>query len=255
MISDSRSRRKFLLKQLIRRDFHSRYKKAFLGVLWSMLSPMLVFFSQVIIFSYFFDRGEHYPSYLISGNVVFHYFTDSTSHGMHALSGNAGIISSIRVKKDLFIISKNIACFFNFLLTLFILVAVVLFDGVGVTWKWIWLIYPIACLFVFNLGTGYILSAFQVFFKDTEYFYRVFTRLLIYFSAIFYYVDRFPERMQKLFFINPVYSYINFFRQVIIYGRLPDVFESLLCLLYALLFLIAGKLIYRFNEDKFVYYL
>ena len=89
--------KKFLLKQLIHRDFKSRYKRAALGVLWSMLSPLLFFAAQAIIFSFLFDRGEHYISYLITGNIVYHYFTDGTTNTMFSLQANGGIISKIKV--------------------------------------------------------------------------------------------------------------------------------------------------------------
>ena len=92
--------KKFLLKQLIKRDFKSRYKRTALGILWSMLSPLLFFTAQALVFSYFLDRGEHYISYLITGNIVYHYFTDGTHHTMSALHSNSGIIACLNSSAD-----------------------------------------------------------------------------------------------------------------------------------------------------------
>ena len=251
----NRNQIKFLMKQLIQRDFKSRYKKTFLGVLWSMISPLFTFAAQAIVFSFLFERGEHYVSYLITGNIVFHYFKDATGHGMHALSGNAGIISNINIKKDYFIISKNISCFINFLLTWIVLCIILVIDKIPFHWNFLFLIYPAVCLFFLNLGIGYLLSTLQTFFKDSEYMYGLFTSVLIYFSAIFYKIDSFPEEYRHLFFYNPVYPYIHFFRSVIIDNSLPGFTESLFCLNYAVAFMCFGWAAYRANRNRFIYYL
>ena len=109
--------KKFLLKQLIRRDFKSRYKRAALGVLWSMLSPLCFFAAQAVVFSKILGRGEHYIAYLITGNIVFHYFSDATTNSMFALQANGGIISKIKVDKDMFLFSRSVSCLINFFFT------------------------------------------------------------------------------------------------------------------------------------------
>ncbi len=246
--------KKFLLKQLIRRDFKSRYKRAALGVLWSMLSPLLRFGAQAIIFTTLFNRGEHYISYLIVGNIVFHYFTDATTNTMFALQANGGIISKIKVDKNLFIFSRSISCLINFLLTLIIMFIITAIDQTPFHWNFIFLLYPIICMFFLNMGVGYILSALFVLFKDTQYLYGLFTNVLMYFSAIFYRLESFSEYSRQLFYINPVYCYIDYFRTIIIDNAIPSLFVHGLCLGFAVGFMLIGKLIYKLNDQKFVYY-
>lgn len=251
---NSRKQRHFLMKQLIKRDFTARYKKTFLGVLWSMLSPLIHFTAQALVFSFILDRGEHYISYLITGNIVYHYFTDATSQGMHAMSGNSGIISNVNVKKDYFLFSKNLSCLFNFLLTLPIMAAILVFDGISFHWRSVFLLYPVVCLFFMNLGIGYLLSVLQVFLKDIEYFYRLLTGVLIYFSAIFYRLDRFPEAYRGLFFYNPIYPYIHFFRTVLLENALPSLPEAMFCLCYSVIFMCFGWASYRIFNNRMIYY-
>lgn len=253
-IERSFAQKKFLLKQLIQRDFKGRYKRAVLGVLWSMLSPLLFFAAQAIVFSYFFDRGEHYISYLITGNIVFHYFTDATTNSMFALQGNGGIISKIKVDKEIFLFSRSISCLINFGLNLIIMFTIVAIDKTPFDWKFLMLLFPITCMFFLNMGIGYILSALFVFFKDTQYLYSLFTRVLLYFSAIFYHIEVFPKNIQKLFFINPVYSYISYFRSIVIYQTIPTLFAHILCIAFPFIFMLIGKLIYNLNDNKFAYY-
>lgn len=246
--------KKFLLKQLIHRDFKSRYKRTFLGVLWSMLSPLCFFVTQAIVFSKLFGRGEHFLSYLIIGNMVYHYFSDATTNLMFSISANGGIISKINVDKKLFIYSRSISCLINFLLTLIIMFGVIAINGISFNVKFILLIFPIVCLYFLNMGIGYILSVLYVFFKDTQYLYSICTRMLTYFSAIFYYVDSFPENVRHLFFYNPVYCYIYYFRTIIIDNVIPSVYIHVMCAAFPVVFFIIGKVIYKVNEKKFVYY-
>ena len=247
--------RRFLFKQLVYRDFKSRYKRAILGVLWSMLSPLLYFSAQALVFTFIFSRAEHYISYLITGNIVYYYFSDATTQGMCSLSSNAGIISKIRVPKEIFLFSKNISSFVNFLLTMIIMFIIVALDGMPYHWKFFLLIVPIVCISAFNVGVGYILSALFVFFKDIQYLYNILCRLLIYFSAIFYYVEAFPDWIRKMFWINPLYCYIYYFRQIVVYDNIPGFWVHFLCVLYPLIFLVIGKIIYKVYDNKFAYYL
>ena len=246
--------KRFLLKQLIRRDFKSRYKRAALGVLWSMLAPLLRFGAQAIIFTTLFNRGEHYISYLIAGNIVFHYFTDATTNTMFALQANGGIISKIKVDKDLFIFSRSISCLLNFLLTTIIMFVIVFIYQTPFHWNFVLLLYPVICMFFLNMGVGYILSVLFVLFKDTQYLYGLFTNVLMYFSAIFYRVESFSEQAQKLFYVNPVYCYIDYFRTIIIDNTIPSLFVHGLCVGFAVLFMVIGKLMYKLNDNKFAYY-
>ena len=246
--------RRFLLKQLIRRDFQARYKRTFLGVVWSMLSPLIQFATQAVIFSYFFRRGEHFISYLIVGNIVYHYFSDATNQSMFAFTSNIGILSRIRIDKKLFMISKNIACLINLFLTMLIMFAIVLIDGIQPDVIWMCLCYPILCLFFFNMGIGYILSTLHVFFRDTQYFYGLIVRNLMYFSAIFYRVSAFPEDIQALFFFNPVYCYIYYFRSVVMDRAIPSLQVHLMCFLYAFVFFLLGKAVYALNHQRFFNY-
>lgn len=254
-LKDKFRQRKFLLKQLIYRDFKSRYKRTMLGVLWSMLSPLMFFSAQVIVFSFLFNKAEHYVTYLIIGNIMFHYFSDGTTQGMFTLSSNAGIISKVKVPKEIFLFSKNISCFVNFLFTLVVMFIIIAVDKIPFHLTFLLIVFPIICLTALNVGMGYILSALYVFFKDIQYLYNICCRLLVYFSAIFYYVSAFPDWVQKMFWLNPLYCYIYYTRSIIIYNQVPSLMVHFLCIIYPLVLIVVGKIIYKTNDNKFAYYL
>lgn len=245
----------FLFEELVKRDFKKKYKRTFLGMIWSVLSPLLQLFIMSLVFSQFFGRDTpHYTIYLFSGNILFSYFNDATTGGMRSLMANANIFTRINVPKYMFLFSRIVQSFINFLLTLVVYFIFVAIDGIPFTFSFLTLVYPVLCLTVFNMGVGMILSALFVFFRDVEYLYNVFITLLMYMSAIFYTIDGYSPAMQQLFYLNPVYTYINYFRMVVIHNSIPDFSYHLLCAGYAVVFFLLGFFIYRRYNYKFLYY-
>lgn len=246
----------FLFEELVKRDFKKRYKRTILGILWSLLGPMLELFVMALIFTRFFGRDRpHYIIYLFAGKLIFAYFKESTSGGMRALMENAGIISKIKAPKYIFLLSKNVASLINFLILLVVFFIFVAVDGIAFTPRFILLLYPIICLLFFNIGMGLILSALYIFFKDVQYLYDIFTLLLMYLSAIFYTVDSFSYTIQRLFLFNPVYSYIQYFRLVVIHGVTPSFNVHFLCAVYAIAAVVIGSIIYKKFNYRFAYYM
>lgn len=245
----------FLFEELVKRDFKKKYKGTVLGMAWSILSPLLTLLVMRLVFTNFFGQGmEHYTTYLFCGNLLFSYFSESTGQGMASLMGNLSIFSKVNVPKYMFLFSKNVQTLINFGLTLCVFFVFCIIDGITFTWKFILLLYPIACLVLFNLGMGLILSAMFVFFRDTKYLWTVFTQLLMYMSAIFYTVNSFSPLAQKLFHLNPMYVYIKYFRLIVIDATVPSIWMHLLAIGYAVLAFAVGALVYKKNNHKFLYY-
>ena len=250
---------RFLFSELVKRDFKKKYKRTYLGVLWSLLSPLLTLLVMRLVFTRFFGRNmEHYTTYLFCGNIVWSYFSDATNGGMASLMDNAGIFSKINVPKYLFLFSRNVSSLINFGMTFVVFLIFCAIDGVAFTPLFLTLLYPILCLMIFNIGMGMILSAMFVFFRDVQYLWGVFLTLLMYLSAIFYNPSQFGSH-EKLFLLNPIYTYIKFFRLVTIgingeAPSLPSVQYLLLMLFYALAAFGIGSLIYKKMNHKFLYY-
>ena len=160
----------FLFEELVKRDFKKKYKRTVLGVAWSLLSPLLTLLVMRLVFTQFFGRSmDHYTTYLFCGNLVFSYFSEATGQGMTSLMANSSIFTKVNVPKYLFLFSKNIQAIINFALTLVIFTIFCALDGITFTWKWIFLLYPVILLLLFNIGVGLILSALFVFFRDIQY--------------------------------------------------------------------------------------
>ena len=246
----------FLFEELVKRDFKQKYKRTVLGMGWSILSPLMTLLVLKFIFGHFFGRRiAHYTIYLFCGNLLFSYFKDATSGSMNSLVSNANIFTKINVPKYLFLLSKNVSSLINFGLTLCIFFFFFIADGIPIKLHFLMLFYPVCCLIIFNIGVGLVLSALFVFFRDISYLYSIFTMLLMYMSAIFYQITIVPAKYRVLFYLNPVYCYIEYFRKIVLESKIPSLEYHLLCGFYAVLFIFIGGWMYKKYNRKFLYYL
>ena len=242
----------------MKRDFKQKYKRTALGMVWSVLNPLLTLLTLLVmrlVFTRFFGRNTpHYTTYLFAGNLMYAYFKEATLGGMNSLMSNAHIFTKINVPKYMFLLTKNVSSIINFGLTLIVFFVFVAIDRVPFSASFLAILYPIATLTMFNIGVGMVLSALFVFFRDIQYIYDIFTLLLMYVSAIFYQVDSFPQWVQRVFLLNPVYCNIKYVRVIVLEGHLPSPAFHGLLLLYGALSLALGGLIYKTQNQKFLYY-
>ena len=180
---------RFLLNQLISRDFKVKYKRSVLGILWSLLYPVLTMCVMAIVFSNVFKfstPGVSYLVYLQTGLVMFNYFSEATNLSMSSVVANFSLINKVYMPKWIFPLSKCLFAGINFLLTLIPLYAVIILTGTEITWLHVFLPYAVVCLFMFTLGVGLILSTIAVFLRDIYYIYGVVIMFMMYLTPIMY---------------------------------------------------------------------
>lgn len=248
---DTFDEKKFLLKQLVKKDFTSKYKDSVLGVAWSFLNPLLIMIVFTAIFSMLFGRQiENYPVYFLSGRVIYDFYNTGTKGGMKSIKGNAAIIQKIYVPKYMFIISKVCYEFLNFLISLIILFGVMLVTGAQFHVTSIFAVIPIAFLLILILGVSLILSVCNTYFTDIGHLYNVFTLILMYASALFYPMEIVPVTVQKIFTLNPIYSAILAFRGCVVYGVLPEMSTILYLAVFSITTLAIGIILFRMYDKK-----
>lgn len=253
--ADKIKQNRFLFEELTKRDFKKKYKRTVLGILWSVISPFLTFMIQYFVFGYIFNRLDSgFVVYLLTGTLMYTFFNNATTAGMFSMYSNGSILSKVKVPKALFVLSSNSAATFNFLLTLVVYFVFMIACGINFGFHLFMMLYPIICLIIFNIGMSYILSTLFVFFKDIQYLYQIFTMLLTYLSALFYDIRSFPENIQFIFRVNPIYQYISYMRELVMQSTIPSLSHHLICLSFSLGMLGLGVFIHKKTEQKFVYY-
>ena len=251
------TRYQFLMRQLISRDFKVKYKRSVLGVVWSLLYPVLMMLVMAVVFSKMFRfsvPGVNYFVYFEVGFIMFNYFSEASNLAMSSVVGSFSLLNKIYIPKYIFPLSKCLFVGINFLLTLIPLYIVLFATGTGVNIYHIFLPYAFICLFMFTLGMGFILSAVSVFLRDMFYIYGIIVMMWTYLTPIMYDINMIATNLQPFLKLNPLYHYINFAREIILYGRIPQPFTWAVCLISSVIVLIIGVVVFRKTQDKFIYY-
>lgn len=249
----------FLLQQLVIRDFKKKYKRSALGVLWSILYPLLMMVVMYMVFSQmvrFSIPDVNYFAYFQVGFVIFNYFSEASTSAMVSLINNFVLMRKVYIPKYVFPLSQLLFMGTNFLFTLIPLAGVIILTGtIKHISMWYFLI-PVILLFgfMFTLGFSLIISALSVFFRDILYIYRIVLTIWNYVTPVFYHISLIPERFQPLFKLNPLYAYINSVRDIILFGRCPETQDLVLVVGYGIFVLIAGAIVFRKTQDQFIYY-
>lgn len=247
---------RFLIGELIKRDFVKRYKRTILGLFWSVLSPLLLLAVMNVVFSYFFASSiPHYTIYLFSGFIQYQFFNSATTGAMQSLYNNAPIFSKIKVNKLYFVVSNNVSYFISYLCTLFIYFIFIYADKMSPSPRQLLLIWPVLYLTAISFAVGLILATVFIFLRDVKYIYPVAMRILMYASGVFYNVKVLPEKVQAALWLNPLYLSIHYFREIVIEERIPGVQYHAYMLGYMLLLLAVALLLFKKLEDKFYVYI
>lgn len=248
---------KFLMSQLVIRDFKVKYKRSVLGILWSLLYPVLTMAVMALVFTNVFKfstPGVNYLVYLMSGLVLFNYFSEASNLAMSSVVANFSLINKVYMPKYIFPLTKCLFVGINFLLTLIPLYAIIFLTGTGVNIYHLLLPYVFVCLFLFTVGMGFILSTISVFMRDMFYIYGVIITLWTYLTPIMYDVSIIPQKFQIFMKLNPMYWFLDFARQIILYNQCPGLHNFIYCAIFGVGFLLLGIWIFRKNQDKFIYY-
>lgn len=258
MIAELRKYR-FLLEQLVSRDFKTKYKRSVLGVLWSLLYPLITMLIMNFIFSNLFKFSvKNYPIYIFSGLLVWNYFNDAISQSMMSVINNAQIIKKIYIPKMIFPLSKAISSCINLGISAVVLLIIAMITGVTPSWTWLLLPYPLACVLLFSLGFSFIMSACVVFLRDLQYLWGIIGMIWMYMTPIIYPMDIIPVKYGAIIFVlklNPIYHYVSYVRQIVMEGRVPTMAYHAVCLASAVIMLVVGRWVFNKLEDRFILYL
>lgn len=251
------SKYKYLLCQLIVRDFKVKYKRSVLGIFWSILYPLLTMSILAIVFTNFFRfsmPGVNFLVYLMSGLIIFNFVSEATNLAMSSIIANFSLLSKVYIPKYIFPLSKVLFCGINFLLTLIPFYIIVFATGTGTNIYHLLLPFMFICVLIFAIGLGLILSTLAVFFRDMLYIYGVVTTLWMYLTPIIYPISIVPENIQPVLKMNPLYIFIRFGRQIILHNTVPSLQHWIACFGISVFFLIFGLILFKKQQEKFIYY-
>lgn len=247
---------KFLLSELIKKDIKLKYRRSYMGYLWTMLEPLLTMLVLTVVFSQLYQRKDNlFPVYVLSGRLLYTFFANSTKSAMKSIRTNSSMIKKVYVPKIIYPLATIISNYIIFLLSLVVLVLVAAYLGLKPTIYIFNAIIPLFLILVLSMGIGFLLSTLAVFFRDLEYLWSVVLMLIMYSSAIFYDINKVVKAGYAwIFQVNPLYINIAMFRSAL-YGQPLDI--NLLYLSCSMGFgsLLLGLFIFYKTQDKFILYI
>ena len=256
---------KFILRQLVTKDFKIKYRRSVLGVAWSVLNPLLMMVVMSIVFSTIFAQGrngsitpEMYPLYLIVGNVTFSVMSESTNQALMSIIWASSLLKKVKVHRWVFPVQKVLFSLVNFALSLVAVALVMLWFHVVPSWHLILLPVCLLLLMCFCMGLGMMLSALAVFFRDVMHLWTVVITAWMYLTPIFWttdYISKMAHWIQVLVVVNPMYNYLQFMRDIFLFNTVPSSLTFGLCVAWAVLALAIGYAVFHKTEHKFILYI
>lgn len=248
---------KDLLRLLVTKNIKLKYRRSWLGYVWSILNPLLIMIVMSVVFSTMFSRNiENFPVYLFCGQLLFNFMSSSTSQSIFSITGNAALLKKTYVPKYLFTLAKVTSGLVDLFFSLGALVIVLLATQARITWHV--LLFPLVLLqlYVFCVGLSLFLAQASVFFKDTQFIYNAVTTAWMYLTPIFYPLEALPEQLIWLIkHCNPMYFYIGQFRDLVYYGQLPGPTIVLAGCTAAVVMLAVGIWSFMRSKDRFILYI
>lgn len=241
----------FAVKQLVTREIKRKYARSYLGILWSVLNPLLSMAVLSLIFTTIFKRSiENFPIYYLTGQIMWSLFSTATSTSMTAIVDNKLLMMKVKLSKQTFITARVLTAVVNFGYSLIAYVLMMLVFRVDPSLSMLLVIVDVLFLVLFSMGLSYVLATLYVFFADIHHLYTVVLTLWMYASALFYPVDSLSQVMRTIVEINPVYAYIDFARECVLQGTCPEPMRWLQIILWGVGSFTCGYLVFRKNENN-----
>lgn len=241
----------FVIRELTAREIKRKYARSSLGIIWSVLNPLLTMVVMSLIFSTMFRRSiENFPIYYLTGQIFWTLFSGATNSAMTALVDNRNLLIQAKLPKQTFILSRVYTTLVNFGYTCvaYILMLVIFRVRPALTM----LLFPLAVIsmLAISVGVSYVLAVVYVFFADVKYLYSVFLTLWMYMTALFYPVTSLPEAMQRFIGCNPIYVVIAFARECVMYGKVPELMMWIKLVCWSLGSIWVGLSVFKHMENQ-----
>lgn len=241
-----------LIKTLTVNDLKIKYQHTYLGIIWSLLSPLLLLIVLYFIFYNLRQMEGNFALYLLVGILSWRFFANSTSSSLPVIRQNANLLSNIVLPSEIFVFIKNLSALISSLLEFVILIPLVaLLTGAVSPYV---LLFPLVSLLflLVTFGISLILAAVYPYFRDIAEIWPVLIQLGFFLCPIIYPVSAIPESVRDIYLLNPVTQIIIANRDLILYGTVPSAASIIYILLFGAGIIIAGHYLFIALEKRFV---
>ena len=241
----------FVIRELTSREIKRKYARSYLGILWSVLNPLLTMVVMSLIFSTIFERNiDNFPIYYLTGSVFWTMFTSATNAALTSLVDNKSMLIKVKLPMMIFPLSRCCTALANFGYSMVpYVIMLVVFRIKPNIYMPLFLLFA-AGLFLFSMGISYILSILYVSFGDIKHLYSVLLTVWMYLSAIFYPLERTSVIIQAVIVRNPIYNYIVCARRCIMEGLPPTLEQWARLFIWSIGTYIVGKIYFDKKKNE-----
>lgn len=251
------SQNKDLLIELTKTSFKLRYNGSVLGIMWVLLKPLLIFAIQYTVFSTVFSNNNvnNYPIYLLTGILIYNYFSESIIFGMNSLLDKAHIILKVNFTKNIAVLSAILMAFVNLAVNLIVFVAFAIFSDINLTFNS--LLYAFIVLFNLTLllyGVALFTSIIAVKIRDLKNIFEILIQLGYYLVPIFYPISIIPDRFRPFVEYNPLTVVIQTLREAVVNGHVAYFEANIAFIFITIVIVVIGTIFFERNIRKIAEY-
>lgn len=243
-----------VLGQLVRQQISLRYRRTFIGYLWTLLNPLLMMSVTAVVFSTIFHMDlKTYAIFLFSGMIAFNLFGTCVTQSGQSLIGNEGLIKKVYIPKFLFPLAVSFALLIDSVLMASSLFVIILAIGGSLTPSLLFIPFAYLLLFSFSFGLALIFSVSAVYFRDLQHVIGIVMQALVFLSPVYYKPDSLAGKVKWLIELNPLTQFIELFRAPIYQGILPGASVVFQSAVFACLSLMVGLWYFRKHEYRVIF--
>ena len=247
---------RFLLRELVKKGIKLKYRRSYLGIIWSLLEPLLTMMVLTIVFGTLFgNKDKTFPVYILTGRLLYSYYSSSTTRALKSVRANAAMIKKVYVPKYIYPLSSVLYNYVIFLISLIVLAIVAVVQGIQPTIYMLQIPIALILVLLLSYGCGMILATIGVFFRDMEYLWSVALMIIMYTCAIFYYPKKIlNSNVSWILKFNPLFCIINNFRNCV-FGRAMSAHMLIYSFTFAFVCIVIGIAVFNKKQDQFILHL